>query len=117
MKREYDILAELCAAKQATPNITVSKGTLVSATVAKVGKVCVLALVVKNSSAAAAGSNMFEGNIQGPRPKVFAAGVGFLGSNGIILQIAESGNIKVRVTGGSVPANTEIYVSATFVAN
>ena len=117
MKREYDILEKLCVAEQLTPTITVNKGILGSVTLTKLGKLCILSMSVKNSAATPAGSNIFEGNIQSPRPKTLAGGSGYYGSCGMMLQITATGNIAARIIGGTVPANGEVYGSVAYITN
>ena len=103
----------------ATPSITTSTGTLADSSIARSGKLRTLFLRVKNSSAISAGSNVYAGtlNTTSDRPAVWANGVGYYGSAGIMFQLKNTGEITARVIGAQVAANGEIYASLTYVVS
>ena len=107
------------ATTTATPSITTSTGTLVDSSIARSGKLRTLFLHVKNSSAISAGSNVYAGTLSttSDRPAVWANGVGYYGSAGIMFQLKDTGEITGRVIGAQLAANGEVYASLTYVVS
>lgn len=107
------------ATTTATPSIKTSTGTLVASSIARSGKLRTLFLRVKNSSAISAGSNVYVGTLSttSDRPAVWANGVGYYGSAGIMFQLKDTGEITGRVIGAQVAANGEVYASLTYVVS
>lgn len=107
------------ATTTATPSITTSTGTLVDSSIARSGKLRTLFLHVKNSSAISAGSNIYAGTLSttSDRPAVWANGIGYYGSAGIMFQLKNTGEITGRVIGAQVAANGEVYASLTYVVS
>lgn len=105
-----------------TPSITVSTGSLSSATITKCGNVVSLKLVIYNASSIAAGSNIFEGTITNAayRPKDYATGVGYFGNHVFPMQISSAGGITVRHVGTaavSTSSSNTVWVSATYIVS
>ena len=98
--------------------ITPSVGSLVTYQHTKCGDVRNLALVLKKTSQTAVGANMLEASAtpQGERPYHVVNGLGYYGSCCCVAQFTASGNITVRVTGATLPANAQVYVSLTYIA-
>lgn len=101
----------------ATPTLTSSTGTLESASIARCGKMRSLNIAVKKSSATAAGSNVFAGQLTNAddRPATLVNAAGYFGSSGAILQIAASGAVTVRIIGAQLAANSTVYCGCSYL--
>lgn len=101
----------------ATPSITTSTGTLISANIARMGKMRSLNLAVKRSTVTSAGSNIYAGTINkaSDRPATLVNAAGYYGSAAAILQISAAGNITVRVIGASIEANGATYCGCSYL--
>lgn len=99
-----------------TTTITSSTGTLSSHSILRCGKLRQLRLEVYNSSAVSAGSNLFVGSITTASdiPKLYATGSGFYSSSAGILQIETTGDIKIRVVGSQLSANSHMWITVTY---
>ena len=100
-------------------SISASTGTLVAASVRQWGKVVQLLLRVRNSSAVAAGSDVFTGTISTTalRPVLNARGTGFYGARPIIGSIDSEGAIVVRVHTSQLAASTDVYCGFTYLVS
>ena len=103
-----------------TSSITDTTGTMSAKYFRQYGNVVHFVFVVKNSSAVAAGSNIYEGtlNTDALKPVITARGVGYLGSGAYVGQLAANGNIVVRNTSGSsLAANTDVTIVGTYLVS
>lgn len=101
-----------------TPSITnITIGSIVEIGAVRCGKIVQMVIGVKKSTATAAGSNVFAGTLQSQYcPAALVNGVGYSGSSTGILQIVPStGAFTIRITGAQLNANTNIYVSTTYI--
>lgn len=101
----------------ATPTISVTAGSLVSAAMARCGKIRSLNIAVKNSSATPVGSNVFQGSLSvaSDRPATLVNAAGYYGSSAAVLQIAASGSIVVRIIGAQLEANGTVYCGCSYL--
>ena len=101
----------------ATPTLTSSTGTLESASIARCGKMRSLNIAVKKSSATAAGSNVYAGQLTNAddRPATLVNAAGYFASSGAILQIAASGAVTVRIIGAQLAANSTVYCGCSYL--
>lgn len=100
----------------ATPSmLSATTGTLIESYIVKNGKIVTLTLGVKKSTATAAGSNVFAATMTNYHPKYLVSGVGYSGSSAGVLQLLNTGALTVHIVGAQLNANTNIYVSATYV--
>lgn len=100
------------------PTISVTTGTIVESVLTMCGNVITLTLGVRKSTATPVGQNVFVGNLDGIEvPKYLVNGVGYAGSSIGILQLLGTGAITIRIAGAQLPANTTIYVSATYISS
>lgn len=99
------------------PSITsITTGTLVEAYAVQNGKVVTLTLGVKKSTATAVNANVFAATIETKyRPKYLVNGVGYAGSSAGVLQLLNTGALNVHIVGAQLNANTNIYISTTYV--
>ena len=99
------------------PMSTPTVGTLVTKQCTKCGDVRNLILVVSKSTATAVGANLFSATITDASecPYHVVNGCGYIGSSCCVAQLAGSGNLSIRVTGAQVAANTQVYVSLTYI--
>lgn len=113
-----EILAFIKSHTGQSLTITPSVGSLVAYQHTKCGDVRNLVLVVKKTSQTAVGANMFEASVTplSERPYHVVNGLGYYGSCCCVAQFTGSGNISVRVTGATLPANAQVYVSLTYIA-
>ena len=100
-----------------TPAMTTSTGNLVSASIARCGKMRSLNIVVKKSSATPAGQNVYAGQLTNAddRPATLVNAAGYYGSSGAILQIAASGSVVVRIIGAQLEANGSVYCGCSYL--
>lgn len=100
-----------------TPSMTSSTGSLVSASVARCGKMRTLSIVVKNSSATAAGSNVYAGQLTNAddRPATLVNAASYYASSGAVLRISASGSVVVRIIGAQIEANGSVYCSCSYL--
>lgn len=100
-----------------TPSMTSSTGSLVSASIARCGKMRSLNIVVKKSSATAAGSNVYAGQLTNAddRPATLVNAAGYYASSGAILQISASGSVVVRIIGAQLAANGSVYCGCSYL--
>lgn len=99
-----------------TTDVTSPVGTVVSATAKIIGKTCLLTIAVQNTSAVAAGSNVFHGRISSEvRPAQLSNGVGYYGSSIGTLQLGYDGDLTIRIGAAQLAANSTIYVSACYI--
>ena len=99
------------------PSITsITTGTLVEAYAVQNGKVVTLTLGVKKSTATAVNANVFTATLETKyRPKYLVNGVGYSGASAGVLQLLNTGALNVHIVGAQLNANTNIYISATYV--
>lgn len=116
MKKILDILDALCRPKDVTADFTVTKGVLSQAYMKKVGRIVLLQIVVKNTSATAVGQNVFEANLATERPLITTNGCGYYGSTATLLQLTTAGNASVRVLGNQLAANAEVFIGICYIA-
>lgn len=99
------------------PSITsITTGTLVEAYAVQNGKVVTLTLGVKKSTATAVNANVFAATLESKYcPKYLVNGVGYSGASAGVLQLLNTGALNVHIVGAQLNANTNIYISATYV--
>jgi hypothetical protein len=100
-----------------TPSMTTSTGSLVSASIARCGKIRSLNIAVNKSTQTAAGSNVYQGQLTNAddRPATLVNAAGYFGSSAAILQIAASGSVVVRIIGASLAANSTVYCGCSYL--
>ena len=104
--------------ESATPSINnITAGSIVSSSMRRSGKFREIRLAVKNSEAISAGNNIFAGTLTKDLPVELVNASGYYASTAGVLQISAVGAVTVRAIGGSLPANSTIYVGCMYMCN
>lgn len=101
-----------------TPNITTTSGTLVSSAVRRFGHFVHLNITVRNTSAVAAGANIYTGTLSNLLPQIYITGGSYYDSHCIAGTINSSGAITIRNASPSSVTISESYtatVSFTYI--
>lgn len=112
-----DYLADKSQTIHAAPSITLTTGTLGSTRRVDIyGNVASLLITGKNSSSTSAGANVIEGTIeQAYRPAYTAYGIATYSNMMAAITITPEGTVRIRMANGTLPANTEIWGSVTYI--
>lgn len=102
--------------KQIEPSITATTGVLGGTWGSRQGNVVNLRIQVSNTASVSSGNNLFAGTIASPLPINGAAAASYVGGAAAIAQLSAAGNIVVRVSGGTISANSSVYLTFCYLA-
>lgn len=103
--------------EEPTPSVTASVGVVNSVKANRFGQIVQMYLRVHKTAATAQGSNIFEGILDSSDliPVLTSCGCGYYGTRNITGTITNTGSIVIRNCGESLPANTAVTVSFTYL--
>ena len=100
----------------ASPFDSISTGSFVSMSWAKLGKVMTINLRLKPNTSTSAGNNAFVGIIKSVyRPLVEVNGASYNGERGMVSNLQTDGTFTVRVVSGTLSSNAEFGIGFTYV--
>lgn len=100
-------------------DLTINEGALDSFWYNRVGRVVTIRVAAHKTTAVSSGSNVFRCQIpDNLRPmNTSAYGVGYYGGAAVVMHIAQGGELIIRACGGSINANGQVWVGATYITH